>query len=219
MAYDCNGAGARLTCDGVSSLNVGTGDFAFTCRVNSRNVTGAQKGFVQTSTTSGGLSTSYATGIIGVFGANASGSLLTGGLAFNVANVLIGSNTPIVNTNTEYLVSCIRSAGSVSVYVDSTLHTSGTASGNVTGQNICIGGGYDTSYTLVGVISEVAFWSAALTDAEILSLARGFTPDQIRPQSLQFYAPLVRDLIDVRGGRTITNNNGATVATHPRIIK
>ena len=39
----------------------------------------------------------------------------------------------------------------------------------------------------------------------------------IRPQSLVFYAPLIRNLIDAKGGRTITNNNGATVAVHPRI--
>jgi hypothetical protein len=58
-----------------------------------------------------------------------------------------------------------------------------------------------------------------LNSAEITALARGFTADQIRPQSLSFYAPLVRDLQDVRGGLAITNNNGATAATHPRIIK
>lgn len=67
-------------------------------------------------------------------------------------------------------------------------------------------------------MSDVAIWNAALTTPEIASLAAGFTPEQIRPQTLQFYAPLVRDLIDVRGGRAITNVNSATVATHPRII-
>lgn len=43
------------------------------------------------------------------------------------------------------------------------------------------------------------------------------TPDKIRPQSLVFYSPLVRDLNDQKGGLTITNNNGATVANHPRV--
>ena len=43
------------------------------------------------------------------------------------------------------------------------------------------------------------------------------TCDKIRPQNLVFYAPLVRDLIDQKGGLTITNNNAATVANHPRI--
>jgi hypothetical protein len=68
-----------------------------------------------------------------------------------------------------------------------------------------------------GLIAEVGIWNAALTAAEIASLAKGMTPEKIRPQSLVFYAPLVRDLIDQKGGLTITNNNGATVANHPRV--
>ena len=68
-----------------------------------------------------------------------------------------------------------------------------------------------------GSIAEVGIWNAALTPAEIASLAKGMTPDKIRPQSLVFYAPLVRDLIDQQGGLVITNNNAATVANHPRV--
>ena len=68
-----------------------------------------------------------------------------------------------------------------------------------------------------GKIAEVGIWNAALTAAEVASLARGMTCDKVRPQSLVFYAPLVRDLIDQKGGLTITNNNGATVANHTRV--
>jgi len=68
-----------------------------------------------------------------------------------------------------------------------------------------------------GLIAEVGIWNAALTAAEIASLAKGMTCDKVRPQSLVFYAPLVRDLNDQKGGLTITNNNGATVANHPRV--
>jgi len=68
-----------------------------------------------------------------------------------------------------------------------------------------------------GLIAEVGIWNAALTAAEIASLAQGMASDKIRPQSLVFYAPLVRDLNDQKGGLAITNNNGATVANHPRI--
>jgi hypothetical protein len=68
-----------------------------------------------------------------------------------------------------------------------------------------------------GDIAEVGIWNVALTAAEIAPLAKGMTCDKIRPQNLVFYAPLVRDLIDQKGGLTITNNNGATVATHPRV--
>ena len=68
-----------------------------------------------------------------------------------------------------------------------------------------------------GRIAEVGIWNTALTAAEIASLAKGMTCDKVRPQSLVFYAPLVRNLQDAKGGLTITNNNGATVANHPRV--
>jgi hypothetical protein len=70
---------------------------------------------------------------------------------------------------------------------------------------------------LNGRLAEVGIWNAALTAEEVASLAKGMTCDKVRPQSLVFYAPLVRDLIDQKGGLTITNNNGATVANHPRV--
>jgi len=68
-----------------------------------------------------------------------------------------------------------------------------------------------------GYVCEVAVWNVVLTDDEIGSLSKGFKAHRIRPQSLQFYAPLVRDLNDVRLNRTITNNNSATVTEHPRV--
>jgi hypothetical protein len=68
-----------------------------------------------------------------------------------------------------------------------------------------------------GQAAEVGIWNAALTADEVASLAKGMTCDKVRPQSLVFYAPLIRDLQDVRGGLTITNNNTATVANHPRV--
>jgi hypothetical protein len=70
---------------------------------------------------------------------------------------------------------------------------------------------------LTGNVAESGIWNAALSPAEIASLAKGMTCDNVRPQSLVFYAPLVRDLIDQKGGLAITNNNGATVANHPRV--
>jgi hypothetical protein len=68
-----------------------------------------------------------------------------------------------------------------------------------------------------GKIAEVGIWNAALTAQEVASLAKGMTCEKIRPQNLVFYAPLVRDLINQKGGLTITNNNGATVIQHPRV--
>jgi hypothetical protein len=68
-----------------------------------------------------------------------------------------------------------------------------------------------------GDISELAIWNVALGVDEIVSLSRGFKPPRIRPQSLVFYAPLIRTAIDFRGGVSITNNNSATVSNHARV--
>jgi hypothetical protein len=68
-----------------------------------------------------------------------------------------------------------------------------------------------------GSIAEVGIWSVALTAAEIASLSKGATCNLVRPQSLAFYAPLIRNLQDVKGGLAITNNNTAIVADHPPI--
>lgn len=68
-----------------------------------------------------------------------------------------------------------------------------------------------------GQIADVGIWSVALTADEIVSLSKGIACNHIRPQSLVFYAPLIRNLVDIRGGLSITNNNGATISDHPRI--
>jgi hypothetical protein len=85
--------------------------------------------------------------------------------------------------------------------------------------NVSIGSRYGTSYGLFANsrIAEVGVWSAALTAAELGALAKGVACKNIHPQSLVFYAPLIRELADERGGRSITNVNGATVFVHPRV--
>lgn len=47
---------------------------------------------------------------------------------------------------------------------------------------------------LAGACACAAAWTVLLDDDELVSLAKGFSPRRIRPQSLKFYAPLVRDL-------------------------
>jgi hypothetical protein len=68
-----------------------------------------------------------------------------------------------------------------------------------------------------GRLAEIAVWSAYLSADEMIALSKGFKPHRIRPQSLLYYSPLIRDLQDLRGALTITNNNTATVADHPRV--
>lgn len=72
-------------------------------------------------------------------------------------------------------------------------------------------------YPFNGYVAECALWNTALTDAEIESLAKGFSPRRIRPQSLVFYAPLLRNLQDLRQGLALTAVNSPTVASHPRV--
>ena len=68
-----------------------------------------------------------------------------------------------------------------------------------------------------GDLAEVGVWNVALTADEIASLGKGVSCDQVRPQSLVFYAPLVRNIADIARGITLTNVNTATVAVHPRV--
>jgi hypothetical protein len=111
------------------------------------------------------------------------------------------------------------STTSRTAYQNGVAGTTNTSSINPTVDRIGIGALNRTSPAefFNGDIAEVGIWNAALTAAEIASLADGMTCDKVRPQSLVFYAPLVRDLIDYKGGLTITNNNTATVANHPRV--
>jgi hypothetical protein len=70
-----------------------------------------------------------------------------------------------------------------------------------------------------GSIAEAAIWNVALTDDEVAVLATGVSPLLVRPQSLVFYAPFIRDDDeDLVGGLSLTANGGPTVGVHPRVI-
>ena len=69
-----------------------------------------------------------------------------------------------------------------------------------------------------GDIAEVGVWNGALTAGEIAGQAKGFRCRMIRPQSLRFDLRMIRNLQDLSQALAMTNTNGATVSTHPRII-
>jgi hypothetical protein len=72
---------------------------------------------------------------------------------------------------------------------------------------------------LNGGLAEGAIWNVALTDAEVALLARGYSPLLVRPESLVFYAPLIRDTDDdLVGGLQLTAYNTPSITAHPRII-
>jgi hypothetical protein len=68
-----------------------------------------------------------------------------------------------------------------------------------------------------GSLAEIGMWDVALTAAEIAALGKGYTPKLIRPTALRLYVPIVRDVVDVRGGLALTTT-GTSVSVHPRVI-
>ena len=80
----------------------------------------------------------------------------------------------------------------------------------------CLGRSTNAAF-FQGRVAEVGIWNVALNADEAASLAKGMTCDKVRPSALVFYAPLVRNIQDLRQGVTLTNNNTATVANHPRV--
>lgn len=151
-----------------------------------------------------------------------------GSLAIN-ANSNDGISFAATTTSTTYALNTwnhgcavFAAANSRSVYLNGGGKTTNTTLRNVTGlANITIGAGISAGGALGqfsdALIAEVGIWNIALTDIEIVSLARGMTCNKIKPQNLVFYAPLIRDLIDTKGGLILTANNGPTVTGHPRV--
>jgi hypothetical protein len=147
-------------------------------------------------------------------------------LTLNSSNVFgrVGANTATYSTDTWYHAAGVfEDNDTINAYFNGSVGTIVTDSPavSVSGINKILVGARTSAGSLGqyhdGQIAEVGIWNAALTDDEIASLAKGITCDKVRPSALRFYAPLVRNLQDVRGGLTITNNNTATVAVHPRV--
>lgn len=136
-----------------------------------------------------------------------SGAAISGGTAFD---------------STWHHVCCTLSGTVSTIYVDGASVATNTASSVPTqtgmdrlGIGALVRGNVVNYFS--GTMADLGVWTVALTADEIGSLAKAASCRLIRPQSLVFYAPLIRDLIDYKGGRTITNNGAATVASHPRV--
>jgi hypothetical protein len=89
-------------------------------------------------------------------------------------------------------------------------------SSSVNNQTLRIGRIQSVNNWSIGAFAELSMWNDVITEEQILSLSKGFTAIKIAPQSLIFYAPLVRDIQDVRLG-TVLSNTDTTISDHPRI--
>ena len=203
MAYELNGTSQYLS----TTNPVSAAPFTIACWAWINNTTGT-KALVSLNQNSGTnrFVLSMANAILR-FGDSGVGGAVTSGT--QAANTWFHACGIEVSTTNRF---CYRNGGNVGQNTSSRNPTS------INALNIgtTINTGTPTQF-LAGQIAEVGIWNAALTAEEVASLAQGMTCDKVRPQSLVFYAPLVRNLTAPKGGLTITNNNGATVATHPRV--
>ena len=72
-------------------------------------------------------------------------------------------------------------------------------------------------------IAEVGFWNVALTAADMLQLAAGYSPLFVKPESLFAYYPLIRgdasgDEPDLMGGLKMVEQGTVAVQPHPRVF-
>jgi len=123
----------------------------------------------------------------------------------------------------QHLCCVFPSSASRSAFVNGGNKGTNSTSVSISGlDRTCIGrfGDASPSGYFDGPIAEAAVWDAALTDAEVASLAAGFSPLLIRPANLVAYWPLVRDAdIDIVGGYDLTAYNSPTVAAHCPIMR
>ena len=136
--------------------------------------------------------------------------------AYGASSTFTGASGPSTFTTNQWVhcAGVFTSTTSRQAYLNGTPGSVDTANCNAQDSAVRLIIGYQT----LSEVAEISVWNVALTAAEIASLAKGVTCDKVRPQSLVFYAPLIRNLQDVRGGRTMTTS-AATVANHPRIYK
>lgn len=70
-----------------------------------------------------------------------------------------------------------------------------------------------------GQVAVAAIWDVALTPAEHASLAARVSPFKVRPQSLKFNGPLVRDSRELMRGVVPTESGTIVAAPHPAVYR
>lgn len=138
----------------------------------------------------------------------------------------VGANATkaaVLSTSTWTHVAGTRNGDDVQVYADGAAGTSANAAiGTISINNLRIGAADDGAGGLIqhfdGRVAEFAIWDVVLSTDEIASLSAGISPRHVRPVSLVFYTPLVRDITELRQPVTLTDNS-STAADHPRIYR
>jgi hypothetical protein len=213
MAYDFTSTSSQYM--SAPSLNISGYPYTISCWARVKSDNGQSNAVFGFGNTSNGHRAFL------FFEMQVAGDPIALGLVGVSATAAIGSITASLNT-WQHVCGVFTNSTLRTLYVDGALAATNTATvtqtlGTPTVQIAARNNGSSYGLFFNGLVADAGIYDAALTADEIASLAKGMTCDKVRPQSLVYYAPLVRDLIDAKGGLTITNNNGATVANHPRV--
>lgn len=138
-----------------------------------------------------------------------------------------GNNESLINPYTipagwNHICGVFTSDTSRQCFANGTSATLNTTSRSVSGVNrLVIGARWNTTLGgyFNGRLAEIAVWNAALNTDEVNSLRRGITAAKIRPESLAFYAPMLRDAKDIVGGADLTITGATASPEHPRIYR
>lgn len=151
-----------------------------------------------------------------LFAGQAAGDPIRGNLLTTVNYLSATTSGFTINTWHHVCFVCSSSTSRI-IYKDGGSSGTNTSNDTPTSLTRVLIGSNTAADLFDGYISDVAIWSVALDTGEINSLAKGFSAKKIRPQSLEYYAPLVRNLYEYNTNTALTNNNAATVTTHNRI--
>jgi hypothetical protein len=148
MYFD--GTDDRLTFP-ANSFFAFPGDFTIEFWSYNLDVSGStQRGYLQISDTAGGLKTTYTSGI--TIAQSISGG---GNLGVNIMGTALNSSAGVIIANQWQHIAVTRASGVVTLFVNGTQVASSIISNSITGQNLVIGGYYNTTYLYNGYIDDL----------------------------------------------------------------
>ena len=150
-----DGTDDRLSFAPNAGVAFGTGDFTIECWLNSSNVSSAnQLGFLQISDAAGGLKTTYTSGLYVAQGYGTS-TAITGALTVNINGTFYGTSGAVITTGTWYHFALTRASGAIKMFVNGAIVVNSFDGSNIIGQNLVVGGYYNTSYLYNGYLDDV----------------------------------------------------------------
>jgi hypothetical protein len=142
-----------------------------------------------------------------------------GGIIFdNSARVAVGGT--ITKNAWQHVAFTFASSDLVRAFINgSQVATSAVGGGGLATRTASFGVGARQAGNgaFAGSVAEMAIWTSRLTAAQIDSLSKGFSPPKVLKPD--FYAPIIREMIDVTNKYAVTTVGTPTAESHPRIYK